>query len=210
MNNYITFDTLKYKAPHLKYAPLRNKPATERITLSGASDVTYGPSTILEWMGEILAPVTPEDTGWGDIDDLRVSLAKREPLALIDHYNVASTVYALGPHGEISFAPVWDAASNEFHVSVRFVVDQGGGALVPLATLGLESSIPNAASLGGAISVSVDTLIIDGSVVHAFPSRPVRLQELYMVSSAHIEGVPQVTIMDTLTLASSLETLTVT
>ena len=209
MNNYITFDTLKYMAPHLAYAPIRNKPATERLTLSGASDVTYGPGVTLEWVGEIIAPVTPEDTGWGDVDDLRYSLEKREPLALIDHYNVASVVYALGPHGEVSFVPMWDAASNEFRVTVRFVVDQGGGALVPLATLELDSSTPSAASLGGAVSVLLDTLAMDSALVHAFTSRPVILQELYVASSANMEGVTQVTVMDTLTLAGSIPTMTV-
>lgn len=209
MNNYITFDTLKYKAPHLAYAPIRNKPATERLTLSGASDVTYGPGIVLAWIGDILAPVTPEDTGWGDIDDLRNSLDKREPLALIDHYNVAAIVYVMGPHTETSFVPVWDAASNEFRVSIRFVVDQGGGVLVPLATLNLESGIPDLTLLGGEVSVTVDTLIIAGSVVYAFPSRPVRLQELYVASSALMEGVMQVVVMDVLTLASSIPTITV-
>ncbi len=209
MNNYITFDTLKYKAPHLAYAPMRNKPATERLTLSGASDVTYGPGVILEWVGQLLAPVTPEDTGWGDIDDLRASLEKREALALIDHYNVASTVYALGPHDETSFTPVWDAASNEFRVTLRFVVDQGGGALVPLATLDLASSSPDLTSLGGEVTTNMDTLVIAGSAIYIFPSRPVQLQELYVASSVHMEGVPQVTVMDTLTLAGSIPTMTV-
>lgn len=209
MNNYITFDTLKYMAPHLAYAPIRNKPATERLTLSGASDVTYGPGVVLEWVGEIIAPVTPEGTGWGDVDDLRYSLEKREPLALIDHYNVASVVYALGPHGEVSFVPMWDAASNEFRVSVRFVVDQGGGALVPLATLELDASMPSATSLGGEVSALMDTLTIDSTLVHMFTSRPVTLQELYVASSANMEGVTQVAVMDTLTLAGSIPAMTV-
>jgi len=210
MNNYVSFDTLKYIAPHLAYAPMRNKPATERITLSGASDVTYGPGVILEWIGQLIAPVTPNDTGWGDIDDLRDSLEKREPLALIDHYGVASTVYAFGPHGETSFTPMWDAESNEFRVTVRFVVDQGGGALVPLATLNLASSVSESAALGGAVTTLMDSLVVASSLEYMFTSRPVILEELYVVSSANMEGVPQVMVMDTLSTVSSVPAMTVT
>ena len=209
MNNYVTFDTLKYRAPHLAFAPIRGKPATERITLSGASDVTYGPGVTLEWTGQIIAPVTPDDTGWGDIDDLRYSLEKREALPFIDHYNVASTVYALGPHGETSFTPMWDGASNEFRVTIRFVVDQGGGALVPLTTLELASTAVSGAAAGGEVTVLMDPIVLAGSAEHAFASRPVMLQELYIVASAHMEGVPQVIVMDALTLAGSIPTMTV-
>jgi len=194
----------------MAYAPIRSKPATERLTLSGASDVTYGAGVTLEWSGEIIAPVTPDDTGWGDIDDLRFSLEKRAALPLIDHYGVASTVYAMGPHGETAFHPVWDAGTNEFRVTVRFVVDQGGGALVPLQTLVLESSLEQLTDIAGAVSVEMDTLVLESEAVHTFPSRPVQLQELYLVASVHMDGVPQVIVMDTLTLAGSIPTMTVT
>jgi len=209
MNNYVTFDTLKYRAPHLAFGPIRSKPATERLTLSGASDVTYGPGVTLEWTGDLIAPVTPDDTGWGDIDDMRASLEKRTALPFIDHYNVASTVYAMGPHGETSFHPMWDAGTNEFRVSIRFVVDQGGGALVPLATLELESSLETLTDIAGAVSVEMATLELASTPVHAFPSRPVQLQELYLAASVHMDGVPQVIVMDTLTLAGSIPIMTV-
>lgn len=210
MNNYVTFDTLKYKAPHGAFGPIRNKPMTERITLSGASDVTYGPGTHIEWVGELFAPVTPEGTGWGDISDLRASFEKREALPFIDHYNNATTVYASGPHGEISLTPMWDAASNEFRVSVRFIVDYGGGALVPLSTIYLTSSIENCDAIGGAVAVEMDTLTLAGSAVHCFPSRPVLMQELYLYGTAENCSVPQVIVMNTLTLAGSAENLSVT
>jgi hypothetical protein len=209
MNNYVTFDTLKYAAPHGGFGPIRNKPTTERITLSGKSDITFGPGTLIEWTGEILAPVTPRDTGWGDIDDLRDSLEKRTYLPFIDHYNVATTVYALGAHAENSITPVWDGATNEFRVTVRFVVDLGGGALVPLSTLYLESSIENATPLGGAVSVFMDELTLVGSAEHAFSSRPVLMSELTMASTAVGNSIPQVVIMDELTLAGSIPTMTV-
>lgn len=210
MNNYVTFDTLKYKAPHGAFSQMRNKPATERVTLSGKSDITFGPGTLTQWVGEILAPVTPEDTGWGDIDDLRASLEKRTALPFIDHYNTAVTVYAMGPHGETSKVPMWDAASNEFRITVRFVVDLGGGALVPLNTLYLGSSIESADAIGGAVTVSMDTLSLAGSVVHAFTSRPIIMNTVDIGAIAVSNSIPQVITMDTLTLAGSPETLTVT
>lgn len=209
MNNYITFDTLKYMAPHLKYAPIRNKPATERLTLSGASDVTYGPGVILEWTGEIIAPVTPNATGWGDIDDLRYSLEKRTALLLTDHYGNIVTVYAMGPHGETSFTPMWDAASNEFRVSVRFVVNQGGGTIVSLDTLELVAS-SSMDVVGGERIISMDTLELSATPVHVFTVRPVILQELYLVAVAEMDGISRMVTMDTLTLVGSAETLVVT
>jgi hypothetical protein len=209
MNNYVVFDTLKYKAPHGNFGPIRNKPATERVTLSGKSDITFGPGTLVEWVGELIAPVTPDGTGWGDIDDLRYSLGKRTYLAFIDHYGVAHTVYALGAHAESSLTPMWDGASNEWRVSVRFVVDLGGGALVPLSALYLASSIENSDAIGGAVSVSLDEITLAGSAEHAFSSRPILIQELYMASSAASNSIPQVVVMDELTLGGSIPTMTV-
>lgn len=209
MNNYVTFDTLKYRAPHGAFAPLRDKPATERLTLSGASDVTYGPGVTLEWIGELIGPVTPDDGTWGDIDDLRASLEKRTVLAFIDHYNVAATVYAFGPHGETSFTPMWDGASNEWRVTVRFVVDQGGGVLVPLDTLVLASEIPDISPLGGEVTVSLQTLEMIGSAVDMFVSTPIQMQTLILAGSANMEGIPQVVVMDTLELAGAAPNLTV-
>lgn len=210
MNNYIVLDGLKYMAPHKDFGPMRAKPSTERVTLSGRSDVTYGPAALLEWTGSLIAQVTPVDTGWGDIDDLRYTLEKRQGLAFTDHYGETGVVYAIGPHGETSFTPVWDAVSNEFRVTLRLLLDIGGGAIVPLDTLYAGFSPEIISTVGGAITVDVDTLDLSASLEHMFPSIPIDMQEVYLASSVVDVSVPQLIAMDTLTLAGSIPTMTVT
>jgi hypothetical protein len=204
MNAYVTFDTLKYSAPHGRFSPARSKPSTARITLSGASDVSYGPGTTREWVGVLTAPAKA-DTGWGSIDDLRDTLDKRQALAFIDHYGTAVTVYAIGVHNEMSFTPMWDGDSNTWTVSVRLVLDYGGGALVPLDTLSAETSIIDADAIGGAVGVDMDTVELEGAAGYAFPSRPVILEELYVIVSAEENSVPQVITMGTLSASGSAE-----
>ena len=203
MNEYITFDGKRYAAPHPDFGPVRNKPATHRITLSGASDITYGPGTILEWSGQIIAPVTPRTGDWGDIDDLRASLFKREGLALTDHYGGAHIVYAEGPHNEQSISPQWDGASNQFRVSVRFIVDQGGDVLIPCDTIILASLVQASVS-GGEVTVLCPSIILESSVEHAFPSRPIQMQSITVVGTLGNIAIEQVIVMDTLTLAGSV------
>ena len=210
MNNYITLDGLKYMAPHGDFGQMRGKPSTERVTLSGRTDVTYGPATLVEWSGSLIAPVTPPDTGWGDVDDLRYTLGKRQSLAFTNHYGVAGVVYAVGPHGEISFAPVWDAASNEFYITVKLLMDIGGGAIVPLDALYGGLSPETISTVGGEVTVELSTLDIAASLMHMFPSIPVDMQEIYLASSAVDISIPQLIAMDTLTLAGSIPAMTVT
>lgn len=210
MNNYIILDGLQYMAPHGDFGQVRSKPSTERVTLSGRTDVTYGPAALVEWTGSLIAPVTPPDTGWGDIDDLRYTLEKRQGLAFTDHYGVSGVVYAVGPHGEISFAPVWDAASNEFYISVKLLMDLGGGAIVPLDTLYAGLSPETLSTVGGEVTVELDTLDIAASLLHMFPSIPVDMQEIYLASSVVDISVPQLVAMGTLTLAGSIPIMTVT
>ena len=210
MNNYITLDTLRYAAVYPDFGPIRSKAATERITLSGASDVTYGPGTTVEYSGTIKAPVTPRTGAWGDIDDLRATLEKREALPFIDPYGVAYTVYVMGPHGEDSISPVWDGASNEFKINVRIVLDQSGNIFVPMDTLVLQSSVEDLTLAGGEVTIVMDTLVLESEAVHTYLSRPIIMQTLELISEAHFQGVEQVIVMDTLDLTSAIPNLTVT
>jgi hypothetical protein len=210
MNTYILLDGLKYTAPHKAFAPVRSKPSTERITLSGRSDVTYGPASSLEWTGSITAPVTPRDTGWGDIDDLRYTLEKRQGLAFTDHYGNTGIVYAVGSHGETSFTPVWDAASNTFRVAVRLIVDIGGGVIVPLDTLIMGLSAETFATVGGTRTISMETLELESTLEHMFTARKIEMQTLALSSAAASLSIPQIIEMDTLTLAGSIPVMTVT
>jgi len=121
MNNYILLDTLKYMTPAKNWTPVPGKPATVRINLDGSTDATYGPGVIFEWRGAIIAPVTPIDVTWGTKADLDVTIAKRQPIAFVDHYGTSCNVHVLGPFAATSRSPKWDGASNEFEVEVTLV-----------------------------------------------------------------------------------------
>lgn len=117
MNNYMKLDGYKYMTPARDWRPVPSKPATTRVNLNGKTDVTYGPATINEWVGAIIAP-TVAAGGWGTKATLDVTIAKREPVAFEDHYGNACDVHVLGTFETISVSPVWDGASNEFKVAV--------------------------------------------------------------------------------------------
>jgi len=121
MNNYITLDTKMYRTLARDWAPVWNKPSTDRVTLSGSVDVTYGPAMILGYTGSIIAPVSAP-SGWGTFADLKATLEKREAVPFIPHEGgSAVTVHVLGPFNPVSLLGVWDAASNEWHIPVRIV-----------------------------------------------------------------------------------------
>jgi hypothetical protein len=121
MNNYMTLDGKKYMVPFGAWKVRQRKPSSEKYTAGGNLDVTYGPATPYEWEGKIIAPVTPIDGTWGDIDDLRLTVAKRTSLSFTDHHSVAHTVHLFGPFTEETMSPMEDAATNEFRVDCRIV-----------------------------------------------------------------------------------------
>ena len=124
MNNYITLDGKKYRTPSKYWTPVEDKPATVKMTLNGTVDVTYGPHTFFEWRGQIEGPVTPDDTNWGTIEDLRTTCAKTTSVKFRDHYYPTHSeidVHVLGPFQERSLSTMWDNASNRIYVTVRIV-----------------------------------------------------------------------------------------
>jgi hypothetical protein len=121
MNDYLTLDGKRYKTKADSWKPVYGKPHTERRTLTGALDITYGPGTIFAWEGEIIAPVTAQGTEWGTVANLRTSLAKKQAVSMTDHYGQTYNVHCLGPHEERSLVNVWDSAVNVFYISVRLV-----------------------------------------------------------------------------------------
>lgn len=118
MNNYLKLDGYKYMTPARNWRPIPSKPATTRVNLDGSTDVTYGPATINQWVGDIIAPVTAPGGGWGTKALLDVTIAKRQAVAFEDHYGNACNVHVLGSFEAISRSPMWDGASNEFLVAV--------------------------------------------------------------------------------------------
>ncbi len=121
MNDYIVLDGNRYATNANNWMPIVEKPHTERYTLTGALDVTYGPSTPTAWEGEIVAPVTPRGGQWGSFNDLLDTLLKKEAVAFIDHNESEFTVHVLGEHNRRSAMNRWDDAQNVFYISVRLV-----------------------------------------------------------------------------------------
>lgn len=118
MNDYITFDSLKYRT-NTKWHPEPFVPNTSRELLSGNLDLTFGNTSLIYWIGEIVAPVTAPGAGWGTITNLRASLKKRQAFTMTDHYGTSYSVHALGPFMERSLSPNWDSATNTIYVGVR-------------------------------------------------------------------------------------------
>ncbi len=121
MNDYIELDGKKYATNAKTWHPVRSNPATERRTLTGSLDITYGPGEIFSWEGEIHGPVIPRDGTWGSITDLRASIVKKSALTMRDHYGEVYNVYCLGDFPERSLMNVWDNPANVFYVFVRLV-----------------------------------------------------------------------------------------
>lgn len=123
MNNYIVLDGKKYATGATSWRPVNPKPHTERYTLLGALDLTYGAASPQAWEGDIHAPVTARDTDWGTITDLTTTLAKKTSVTFIDHDAVSNTAHCLGTHERKSFMNKWDDNENVFLVSVRIVIE---------------------------------------------------------------------------------------
>jgi hypothetical protein len=121
MNNYVTLDGHRYKAVFGQYAQARSKPARARKNLAGNTDVTYGPSVTIAWVGEFVVPVTASGSDWGNAADLRTTYEKMENLTFTDHYGNSHTVVMLGELSEDTMLPVLDSALNRFIFKVNLV-----------------------------------------------------------------------------------------
>jgi hypothetical protein len=120
-NAYISLDGLKYTTLQRSWRPVPTKSSQDRLNLDGSRDVTYGPAAFTDYVGEIVAPVTPKDTGWGDYSDLMETIAKTEYVSFTDHYGSTCNVHVLGPFDMKPVHADWASASNIWYVTVRIV-----------------------------------------------------------------------------------------
>ena len=119
MNDYITLNGKQYKTMR-GWEPELVKPSTDRMTLAGDFDVTYGPGSTWEWNGEIKVPNTGDAT-WGGLTDFQTLMALRTNMTFIDHAGTSHTVHALGRFSRRTLHTLWDATSNEYYFTVRLV-----------------------------------------------------------------------------------------
>ena len=99
-------------------------PRSVRVLQDGSLDATFANISILEWNGDVQAPVTPPDSNWGSISDLRTILATKGSVTFNDHYgNVYTTAYISQSGAEKSASPMWDGASNEFRINVTIMAE---------------------------------------------------------------------------------------
>jgi hypothetical protein len=117
MNAYITLGGCKYKTSAATWAPKYERAVSVHRLFSGNRDVTFGPSGMSSWEGELIVPVTGA-TGFGDINDVRALYAVGTTLVLIDHYGISFNVALVGTIAERSLVRKWDAATNEFYIPV--------------------------------------------------------------------------------------------
>lgn len=122
MNNYITLNGKRYKTNSDTWTPpTQQRPVQVKKLWSGKNDVTFGPASIVEWSGDVIAPVVPDGPEYGSVVDLRTAYSLLQPLSFIDHYGVSYTVVLAGSIAERSKTPVWDGASNSFLVPIILV-----------------------------------------------------------------------------------------
>jgi hypothetical protein len=117
MNAYITLGGCKYKTSSNTWAPKYERAVTVKKLFNGNRDVTFGPSGMSSWEGDMIVPVTGA-TGYGDINDARALYALGTTLVMIDHYGVSYNVALVGTIAERSLVSKWDAVTNEFHIPV--------------------------------------------------------------------------------------------
>lgn len=122
INNYITLDSKRYATKSTDWTPGLLSPNTNRITLSGDLDATWGASVIYTWKGMIHADITPRAAEWGNPTNLETSLAKKQKLSMTDHYGTTFDVVIAGWEKSSQQAD-WEASGNEmsYNVEIRGV-----------------------------------------------------------------------------------------
>ena len=121
INNYITLDGCRYKTSAVTWAPKFERAVQIKRLFSGNKDVSFGPSGMTTWEGDVIAPVTPA-ANYGSIDELRALYSENTTQVFIDHYGNSYNVVLYGTIAEKSRLRVWDAASNQFLVPVVLVM----------------------------------------------------------------------------------------
>jgi len=120
MNAYVILDGKKYSAPHGSWAPVTERPVVVRRLLSGGTNVTFGPASLVRWQGMLNASVSPA-SGFGSVEDLRDTCTKLEAISFTDHYGSVHSVVIDRSVGENSLTPGWDNASNKFQINLTLL-----------------------------------------------------------------------------------------
>lgn len=125
MNNYITLDGKRYKTTKKSWTPAIITPMQSRDYINGDLNATFGPTSLLMWDGDLIAPSTAENL-YGTIADINKTLAKRETVTFIDHHGTTyANAHLIGPFQKRSFFPNWDVSENPIFVSVRIKAKYG-------------------------------------------------------------------------------------
>jgi hypothetical protein len=120
MNDYITLDGKKYHTAANAWDPNEERPMIVRRLLSGGTNVTFGPTTFTGWRGVVMVDVAPA-TGFGSIDDFRLTYRKRTKLSFTDHYGNTCDVVIDRTVGEKSLSPMWTAVDNVFRINLALL-----------------------------------------------------------------------------------------
>lgn len=126
MNTYITLGTKRYKTVAKSWRPEILKPTAVKHSLDGELLATFGPTNVLRWSGAVIGPVTPENSQYGSIEDLRTLLKTRQVVTFVDHYGSSYGAVVLGPFVEQSLQNVWDAPGNKIYVGIQVVAVETG------------------------------------------------------------------------------------
>jgi hypothetical protein len=123
MNDYVTLDGNKYKAPFGQWDPEVEKPSSVRLTLGGSIDVTYGPGIVDVWDGFLKTTNDPteQSNGFGSPDDLDTTYRKTQTVSFTDHHGDSYTVHIVGRKKQKSNTPDWEGEGTSIYYSVTLV-----------------------------------------------------------------------------------------
>jgi len=123
MNNYITLDGYKYSCPFGQWEPSRNKPSSVRMTLSGKTDVTYGPASEESWAGLIRVTANSDliTAGYGTRANFLTTYDKTTSVTFVDHEGNSCSVHVIGALSRKSTIPIWDSTNANFFYSVNLI-----------------------------------------------------------------------------------------
>lgn len=123
-NTYITLDGKYYKTLQKNWRELPIVPSTARLLLSGDLDVTYGPTDLMIWEGEIAADVSPA-SGYGSDTDLYTTLRKTTTVDFTDHRGTTYSDIHIEATNARSLLPDWDNVNNTIYVAVKITGKAG-------------------------------------------------------------------------------------
>jgi len=123
-NNYLQLDGKKYTVVFDTLRKRTVKPGNFRQTLTGATDVSYGPAPYEIWSCVLRVPMGTPPTGWGNYDNIVTTLRKLQKVSFYTMKAGAAEqfVHILDGFDETSLTPDVYGDSNIMNIAISTMV----------------------------------------------------------------------------------------